>query len=72
MFCFSSLPLFLYRTDDVAKAFVKAIEEDHNGQALFVPAGKDIIVAEDETARFRQMTVGPQGEAAFRALVAPK
>ena len=57
---------FLYndfRTDDVAKAFLKAIEEDHNGESLFIPS-EDIVMAEDSHARFRREVLGMEGDAA--------
>ncbi|XP_072027011.1 15-hydroxyprostaglandin dehydrogenase [NAD(+)]-like [Amphiura filiformis] len=59
-------------TDDVAKAFLKAIEEDHKGQALFIPAGdKDIVLAEDSNARFRKEVLGMETDAGFHAIATP-
>ncbi|XP_072025240.1 15-hydroxyprostaglandin dehydrogenase [NAD(+)]-like [Amphiura filiformis] len=59
-------------TDDVAKAFLKAIEEDHNGQAIFIPDGdNDIVLVEDSNARFRKEVLGMETDAAFHALATP-
>ncbi|XP_072027012.1 15-hydroxyprostaglandin dehydrogenase [NAD(+)]-like isoform X2 [Amphiura filiformis] len=59
-------------TDDVAKAFLKAIEEDHNGQSLFIPASdKDIVLVEDSSARFRKEVLGMQTDARFHDSATP-
>ena len=48
-----------YRTDDVAKAFLQLVEEDHHNQAVYVPAeGKDVVFVEDDTIRFAKEVLG--------------
>ena len=50
---------FCYRTDDVARAFLKLVEEDHHNQALYVPPeGKDAVFVEDDTVRFAKEVLG--------------
>ncbi len=47
-----------------------AIEEDHNGQALFIPAdNEDIVVVEDETRRFRREILGMKTDDPFSEMV---
>ena len=47
------------RTDDVAKAFLQAVEEEHHNQALYVPAeGKDVVFVEDDSIRFAKEVLG--------------
>ena len=52
------IPLF-YRTDDVAKAVLQLVEEDHRNQAVYVPPeGKDVVFVEDDTMRVAKEVLG--------------
>ena len=50
----------IYRTEDVAQAFLRTIEEDHHDQQLLIqtPGGDGVIFVEDDTIRFRREIMG--------------